>query len=112
MAQLQKQLGAPPAGGIAQQPAPNMARMAGGGIVGNQAGGSAGAGMLGKSEKATAVLNSIGVTPEQYHAMPPEGQQQVLQTIKARRSNMPASPMQQPAPIMSRMAEGGIVVFQ
>lgn len=112
MAQLQKQLGAPPAGGIAQQPAPNMARMAGGGIVGYQAGGSAGAGMLGKSEKATAVLNSIGVTPEQYQAMPPEGQQQVLQTIKARRSNMPATPMQQPAPNMARMAGGGIVAFQ
>jgi hypothetical protein len=112
MAQLQKQLGAPPAGGIAQQPAPNMARMAGGGIVGYQAGGSAGAGMLGKSEKATAVLNSIGVTPEQYQAMPPEGQQQVLQTIKARRSNMPAAPMQQPAPNMARMAGGGIVAFQ
>ncbi len=117
MAQLQKQLGAPAAG----------PQMASGGIVGYQAGGSAGA--VSSEQKATTILKSIGLTPDQYNSMPPEGQQRVLASLKSMGGGAPARPApqmmgiaqqpapqmmgiaQQPAPNMARMAGGGIVAF-
>ena len=117
MAQLQKQLGAPAAG----------AQMASGGIVGYQAGGSAGA--VSSEQKATTILKSMGLTPDQYNSMPPEGQQRVLASLKSMGGGAPARPApqmmgiaqqpapqmmgiaQQPAPNMARMAGGGIVAF-
>jgi len=107
MAQLQKELGAPAAG----------PQMASGGIVGYQAGGSAGA--VSPEQKATTILKSIGLTPDQYNSMPPEGQQRVLASLKSMGGGAPARPApqmmgiaQQPAPNMARMAGGGIVAFQ
>ena len=118
MAQLQKQLGAPAAG----------PQMASGGIVGYQAGGSAGA--VSSEQKATTILKSMGLTPDQYNSMPPEGQQRVLASLKSMGGGAPARPApqmmgiaqqpapqmmgiaQQPAPNMARMAGGGIVAFQ
>ena len=117
MAQLQKQLGAPAAG----------PQMASGGIVGYQAGGSAGA--VSSEQKATTILKSMGLTPDQYNSMPPEGQQRVLASLKSMGGGAPARPApqmmgiaqqpapqmmgiaQQPAPNMARMAGGGIVAF-
>jgi hypothetical protein len=117
MAQLQKELGAPAAG----------PQMASGGIVGYQAGGSAGA--VSPEQKATTILKSIGLTPDQYNSMPPEGQQRVLASLKSMGGGAPARPApqmmgiaqqpapqmmgiaQQPAPNMARMAGGGIVAF-
>ena len=118
MAQLQKQLGAPAAG----------PQMASGGIVGYQAGGSAGA--VSSEQKATTILKSMGLTPDQYNSMPPEGQQRVLASLKSMGGGAPARPApqmmstaqqpapqmmgiaQQPAPNMARMASGGIIAFQ
>ena len=117
MAQLQKQLGAPAAG----------PQMASGGIVGYQAGGSAGA--VSSEQKATTILKSMGLTPDQYNSMPPEGQQRVLASLKSMGGGAPARPApqmmgiaqqpapqmmgiaQQPAPNMARMAGGGIIAF-
>ena len=118
MAQLQNQLGAPAAG----------PQMASGGIVGYQAGGSAGA--VSSEQKATTILKSMGLTPDQYNSMPPEGQQRVLASLKSMGGGAPARPApqmmstaqqpapqmmgiaQQPAPNMARMASGGIIAFQ
>ena len=117
MAQLQKELGTPAAG----------PQMASGGIVGYQAGGSAGA--VSSEQKATTILKSMGLTPDQYNSMPPEGQQRVLASLKSMGGGAPARPApqmmgiaqqpapqmmgiaQQPAPNMARMAGGGIVAF-
>jgi len=117
MAQLQQQLGTPAAG----------PQMASGGIVGYQAGGSAGA--VSSEQKATTILKSMGLTPDQYNSMPPEGQQRVLASLKSMGGGAPARPApqmmgiaqqpapqmmgiaQQPAPNMARMAGGGIVAF-
>ena len=118
MAQLQQQLGTPAAG----------LQMASGGIVGYQAGGSAGA--VSSEQKATTILKSMGLTPDQYNSMPPEGQQRVLASLKSMGGGAPARPApqmmstaqqpapqmmgiaQQPAPNMARMASGGIIAFQ
>ena len=81
--------GAPPRqmAGIAGQPPPNMARMAGGGIVGSQG--------SGKEAQAANLLSSIGMAPPQFKALPVSEQQRIGATLRTR-----------------RMANGGIVSFQ
>jgi len=79
--------------GVASQPAPNMARMAGGGIVSFAEGGD-----VGREQQATTLLASVGISPEQYQAMSAQQQAQVLSMLGQQTT--------------SNMASGGIVGFQ
>tara|TARA_R110000772_G_scaffold3761_2_gene13431 strand:+ start:23 stop:1711 length:1689 start_codon:yes stop_codon:yes gene_type:complete len=79
--------------GVASQPASNMARMAGGGIVSFAEGGD-----VGREQQATTLLASVGISPEQYQAMSAQQQAQVLSMLGQQTT--------------SNMASGGIVGFQ
>ena len=73
---LQRMAGAnPQMAGIAGQPAPNMARMAGGGIVAFGNGG----GVKGKTAKE--ILKEAGISPERFAEMSDAEQKQVLNTL-------------------------------
>ena len=100
-----------------QQAMPNMARMAGGGIVafqnGGGIGGGASGGVGGGTREAAAVnlLAKLQLTPQQYQALPPEGKRQVQQALQGQ-----VAPQQQQQAMpnmarMPRMAGGGIVSF-
>ena len=93
-----------------QQAMPNMARMAGGGIVAFQNGGGVGGGGA-RGAAATKLLAGLQLTPQQYQALPPEGKRQVQQALQSQ-----AAPQQQQQAMpnmarMPRMAGGGIVSF-
>ena len=75
---LQRMAGAnPQMAGIAGQPAPNMARMAGGGIVAFA--GKDGSEVKGKT--ARQILKEAGVSPEKFAGMSDAEQKQVLNTL-------------------------------
>ena len=96
---------------------PNMARMAGGGIVAFQNGGGIGGGARGgvgggtREAAAVNLLAKLQLTPQQYQALPPEGKRQVQQALQGQ-----VAPQQQQQAMpnmarMPRMAGGGIVSF-